>query len=121
MTACGFGALSGLGLHPSPLGFSPGSASVAFSILKALLIVVLAHQQAPAGALGRGECGDDTGRDSQASQHCVEAGRGSGHQRGLGRGGWGLWLALSVSPLDTRHFHGLKCQVTLWKGKGHRN
>lgn len=97
MTACGFGALSGLGLHPSPLGFSPGSASVAFSILKALLIVVLAHQQAPAGALGRGECGDDTGRDSQASQHCVEAGRGSGHQRGLGRGMGSVASIVSVS------------------------
>ena len=40
------------GLHPSPLGFSPGSASVAFSILKPLLVVVLVYQQVPAGALG---------------------------------------------------------------------
>lgn len=52
MTACGFGALSGLGLHPPSLGFSPGSASVVFSILKPLLIVVLVYQQVPARALG---------------------------------------------------------------------
>lgn len=115
MRACGFGALSGLGRQASPLGFSPGSASVAFSIPPPLLVVVLVYQQAPAGALGGGEGGHDTGRDSQASQHCGQAGRGSGHQRGLGRGGWGLWLAFSVSPLDTGHFHGPKCQVTLWK------
>lgn len=35
----------------SPLGFSPDSASLAFSILKTLLIVVLIHKQVPSGTL----------------------------------------------------------------------
>lgn len=36
----------------SPLGFSPDSASLAFSVLKPLLIVVFIYEQAPMGALG---------------------------------------------------------------------
>lgn len=35
-----------------PSGFSPDSASLAFSILKPLFIVVLIHKQAPSSALG---------------------------------------------------------------------
>lgn len=36
----------------SPLGSSPDTAHLSFSILEPLLIVVFIHQQAPTGTLG---------------------------------------------------------------------
>lgn len=102
-----------VGLEPlqsvtsSPLGFSPDSASLAFSNLKPLFIVVLIHQQAPSSALGGGERGDDPGRDSQAPQHCVEGAEseGPGEAEGWERGSTASIFSASSGQ------HCLKCQV----------
>lgn len=108
-----FGALPVRGFIP--LGCSPDPASLALSVLQALLGVVLVHQQAPARALGGGERGHDARRDPQGPQHCVEGAESAGPQ---GLGGVGVRLGFSGSPLGR---HCLKCQVTAWKEEGHRH
>lgn len=70
-----------------PLGCSPDPASLALSVLQALLGVVLVHQQAPARALGGGERGHDARRDAQTPQHCVEGAESAGPQGLVGGGG----------------------------------
>lgn len=101
-----------LRLHP--LGCSPDSASLAFSVQKALLSVVLVHQQAPARALGGRERGHDARRDAQGPQHCVEGAESVGAPAGPGGGGERLVFSGSL-----RGRHCPKCQVTAWKEGGH--